>query len=285
VRRGIRDSGERVRHPAVAGSFYPADPATLAATVDDLLDSVDLPAGEALAAAYVVPHAGYRYSGGTAAHVYARLRRHAGSVARVMLVGPAHRVPLKGCAVSTADRWLTPLGEVDVDPLARGLAADGHAAPDDASHAPEHSLEVQVPFLQRALPGVPIVPVTVGASTADDVVVTVAAIAGEPGTVVVCSTDLSHYLPDAQARLQDGRTAAAIEELRADRIGVRDACGVYALRGTVAWARHSGLAVRRLALTTSADSGGDPDRVVGYPAFAFGAAARLGAAGVPAAAE
>jgi AmmeMemoRadiSam system protein B len=273
-RGGTRSTGGSIRHPAVAGMFYPADPATLASMVDSLLDAVEVPDGDALAAAYVVPHAGYRYSGSTAAHVYARLRRHAGTVERVVLVGPAHRVPLKGCAVPTADRWLTPLGEVVVDPLTRGLADDGHAVADDAPHAPEHSLEVQVPFLQRTLPGAAIVPVAVGASTADDLVVTIAAVAAEPGTVVLCSTDLSHYLPDAEARRQDERTASAVEELRADRIGVRDACGVFALRGTVAWARHAGLGVRRLALTTSADTGGDPDRVVGYPAFAFAPADR-----------
>jgi len=217
----------------------------------------------------VVPHAGYRYSGATAAHVYARLRRHAADVERVLLVGPAHRVALTGCAVPTTDRWLTPLGEARVDPLTRGLAADGHAGADDAPHAPEHSPEVQVPFLQRVVPGVPIVPVVVGVSTSDDVAVTVAAVADEPGTVVLCSTDLSHYQPDAQARAQDERTAQAVQALAPERIGVRDACGVFALRGTLAWARHAGLRPRRLALTTSADTGGDPSRVVGYPAFAL----------------
>jgi len=258
-----------VRHPAVAGSFYPADPPTLSALVDRLLDAVEVPAGDRLASAYVVPHAGYRYSGPTAAHVYARLRRHADQLTCVVLLGPAHRVALKGCAVPTAQRWLTPLGEVDVDPIARTLVVDGHAVADDAPHAPEHSLEVQLPFLQRAVPDATVVPVAVGVSTADDVVVTVAAAAGDPGTVVLCSTDLSHYLPDAEARRQDGRTAEAIEALAAGRIGVRDACGVYALRGTVAWAKHTGLVARRLALDTSADTGGDPSRVVGYPAFAF----------------
>jgi MEMO1 family protein len=259
-----------VRHPAVAGMFYPADPATLASTVDELLDGVDVPEGDRLAAAYVVPHAGYRFSGGVAAHVYARLRRHAARIGRVVLLGPAHKVPLKGCAVPSAERWLTPLGEVDVDPITRGLARDGHARVDDAPHAPEHSLEVQVPFVQRALPGRPVVPVCVGVSTSDDVVVTIAALASEPDTVVLCSTDLSHYLPDDQARRQDERTAGAIEALAADRIGVRDACGVFALRGTVAWAAHSGLRATRLALATSADvPAGDPSRVVGYPAFAF----------------
>jgi AmmeMemoRadiSam system protein B len=266
----VPPASDAVRHPVAAGSFYPADPATLAAAVDGLVGAIEVPAGEPLAPAYVVPHAGYRYSGSTAAHVYARLLVHAAGIDRVVLFGPAHKVPLQGCAVPSTDRWLTPLGEVVIDPITRGLAADGHASADDTPHAPEHSLEVQLPFLQRVVPRATVVPVVVGQSTWDDVVLTVAAVAAEPRTVTLCSTDLSHYLPDEEARRQDARTAAAIEALAPDRIGVRDACGVFALRGIVAWARHAGLRPRRLALTTSAESpAGNPDRVVGYAAFAL----------------
>ncbi len=258
------------RPPAVAGQFYPGQPDVLAELVDRLVDAVDVPADEPLAPAYVVPHAGYRYSGPTAAFVYARLRRHAADVKRVVLVGPAHRVPLRGCAVPTADRWRTPLGDVAIDSAARELAAGGHAAADDAPHAPEHSLEVQLPFLQRVVGGaVPVLPMVVGASTVDDLMVTIAAAADRPGTVVLCSTDLSHYLPDAAARQQDERTVGAVLELAAERIGVRDACGVFALRGLVGWARHDGLRPRLLHLCTSADTAGDPQRVVGYTALAF----------------
>lgn len=254
------------RPPAVAGAFYPGDPAELESTVDDLLAGVDVPADEPLAAAYVVPHAGYRYSGATAALVYARLRAHAAEVRRIVLVGPAHRVPLTGSAVPTTARWITPLGAVEIDRAAAGrLSAAGCAVPDDAPHAPEHSLEVQLPFLQRAVPGVPVLPVTVGVSTVDEVADMIGKVAA--GAVLVCSTDLSHYQPDAVARAQDERTARAIEAGRADAIGRTDACGVFALRGTVGWAGRNGLALRRLALTTSADSGADPGRVVGYPAF------------------
>jgi MEMO1 family protein len=252
-----------VRPPAVAGAFYPADPAVLASTVDRLLDAVDVPDDDVLARGYVVPHAGYRYSGATAAHVYARLRRHAVDIRRIVLLGPAHRVRLTGCAVPTTRRWATPLGEVTIDlDNARTLPAD------DAPHAPEHSLEVQLPFLQRAVPGVPVLPFVAGVSTVEDVADAIAATAD--GAVVVCSTDFSHYETDAAARVQDERTARAVETHRPDLIGVRDACGVFALRGTVEWARRNGFEPRRLSLTTSADSGGDPTRVVGYPAFAFG---------------
>jgi AmmeMemoRadiSam system protein B len=170
---------------------------------------------------------------------------------------------LTGCAAPATARWLTPLGPVPIAP-ARDIAG---LVADDAPHAPEHSLEVQLPFLQRAVPGVPVLPIAVGVSNVDTVAAVIAA--ATPDAVLLCSTDLSHYQPDAEARRQDERTARAVEALRPDLIGVRDACGVFALRGTVEWARRAGLRARRLALTTSADSGGDPARVVGYPAFAF----------------
>jgi AmmeMemoRadiSam system protein B len=267
-RRLTGPTGGAVRPPVVAGQFYPGDPEILAADVDAMLDAVDVPADDVLARAYVVPHAGYRYSGPTAAHVYARLRAHAADVSRVVIVGPAHRVPLKGCAVSGAEWWLTPLGDVSVDGHAAALAAAGHAQVDDEPHAPEHSIEVQLPFLQRALADVPVLPIAVGAASVDDVAAMLAsALALAPtGAVVLCSTDLSHYLPDEQARQQDGLTLAAVGELAADRIGLRDACGVYALRGLVGWARREGLEARLLAYATSAETSGDPGRVVGYPA-------------------
>ena len=147
------------------------------------------------------------------------------------------------------------------------------AVADDGPHAPEHSLEVQLPFLQRVLAdGVPVLPIVAGPSTVDDVVVTVsAAVELSPqGTVVLCSTDLSHYLADEAARRQDDRTAEAVLAMQPERIGARDACGVFALRGLVGWARHQRYPPRVLHLATSADSGAPADRVVGYPAFAFG---------------
>jgi AmmeMemoRadiSam system protein B len=271
------------REPAVAGRFYPAPALELATLVDRLLDAAGVPeAGgsegpgggefidEPLAAAYVVPHAGYRYSGPTAARVYARLRQHAAEVRRVVLIGPAHYVRLTGCAAPSKAAWLTPLGEVPVDRVAVGeLAEGGHAIVDDLPHEREHALEVQLPFLQRVLPaGVPIIPLAVGASRPDDVLVTLLA-AVRPGTLVLCSTDLSHYLMLEDAQRQDERTAQAVLDLAPESIGVRDACGVYALRGLLAWARHHRLRPGLLHLCTSADATGDPSRVVGYAAFAF----------------
>ena len=258
------------REPAVAGRFYPAPADELASVVDELLDTAGVPEDERLAEAYVVPHAGYRYSGPTAAQVYARLRPHAGKVRRVVLIGPAHYVRLIGCAAPAKAAWRTPLGEVPVDLAAVGaLAEGGHAIVDDRPHEPEHSLEVQLPFLQRVLPaGVPIIPLAVGAAGPDDVLVALLA-AVTPGTLVLCSTDLSHYLVLDAAQRQDERTAQAVLDLAPERIGVRDACGLYALRGLLAWARHHRLRPALLHRCTSADATGDPSRVVGYGAFAF----------------
>jgi len=263
-----------VRAPAVAGRFYPADPDALAGLVDAMLDAVAADPDEPLASAYVVPHAGYRYSGPTAAHVYGRLRAHSKEVSRVVLIGPAHYVPVRGCAVPSTSQWLTPLGAVsiDVDGCA-ALARAGHATSDDAPHEPEHSLEVQLPFLQRALRGdVHVLPIVAGRATVDDVAHTLAAAIGDPptGTVVLCSTDLSHYLDDASARALDERTVRAVLGLAPEEIGARNACGVYALRGLVGWAECQRLKASLLDQSTSADTAGDPSRVVGYAALAIG---------------
>jgi MEMO1 family protein len=260
----------RVRQPAVAGTFYPADPDELTGLVDRLLATVPVPEDDGGSVAYVVPHAGYRYSGPTAAHVYARLCGTGPGT--VVLFGPTHYVPVRGCTVPAAERWATPLGEVPVDTeLVQVLARDGHVSVDDTPFVPEHSLEVQLPFLQRARPhGLRILPIGVGQSTVDDAVVTLSAVAeAAPDALLVCSTDLSHYQPHDVADAQDARTAQAVLDLAAERIGARDACGVFALRGLVGWARHQGLRVRLLNRCTSAQTGGTPDRVVGYAAFAF----------------
>jgi hypothetical protein len=266
----------RIRPPAVAGRFYPREAATLAAAVDRLLDSVDLPEPEPLAPGYLVPHAGYRFSGPTAAEVYARLRRHAAQVHRVVLVGPAHFVPVAGCVAPASPAWRTPLGELPVEDAA-GLAGHGLTV-DDLPHAPEHSLEVQLPFLQRALGRpVPILPVVVGAGAPAAVAALLTgAGAGATGTVVLCSTDLSHYLDRAAAEVADARTADAIGAQAPDRIGPGDACGVFALRGLLTWGRAAGLRPELLDRCTSADTAGNPDRVVGYAAFAFQSRSQAG---------
>jgi AmmeMemoRadiSam system protein B len=263
----------RTRQPAVAGRFYPGRADSLRAQVDGLLDAVVVPEDEPVAPGYVVPHAGYTFSGPTAAYVYARLRRQADRIRRVILLGPSHYVPIQGCVVPTVDSWLTPLGDVPVDVEAvAALVRDGHARADDAPMGPEHSLEVQLPFLQRLRPEpLTVLPIAVGSCTVDDVVLTLSAAleATGPDTIVLCSTDLSHYLAEPDADAQDERTARAVLELAAERIGARDACGVFALRGLVGYARHLGLRPTLLHRCTSADTAGDRNRVVGYGAFAL----------------
>lgn len=262
------------RSPAVAGMFYPGDAPTLTSMIDEMVDAVALPADddEPLATAYVVPHAGYRYSGPVAAQVYARLRRHSSSVVRVVIIGPAHRYPLVGCEVTAASTWGTPLGEVAIDQEGARAVSEAGVSMGDLAHAQEHSLEVQVPFLQRVLgDDIMIVPICVGRATPEHVasIIEVAAPVAQ-GTVILCSTDFSHYLPESEAKVRDSRTAEALMELSPERIGPEDACGVYALRGLLQWAgREPRAQTALLALGTSADTCGDASRVVGYPAFSL----------------
>jgi MEMO1 family protein len=261
-----------IRPPAVAGSFYPADPARLAETVDGLLDAAarvqpGLPAGTGRVRAVVVPHAGYRYSGTVAAAAFVRLvgQRSPG----VVLLGPAHYVPIVGCVVPHAAQWRSPLGTLPVDKALRDAAMHtGVVRADDRPHAPEHSLEVQLPFLQRTFGRLPVLPVATHAPVAA-VADLLDAVTRDTATIVLVSTDLSHYRPDPLARELDAHTAAAILDLRPDRIADPAACGVHALRGLLGWASRHGLTPHQLMLGTSADAGGHPDRVVGYAAFAF----------------
>jgi hypothetical protein len=260
----------RTRKPAVAGTFYPRDSEQLARTVGSLLaaaDAADAPARAGALRALVVPHAGYRYSGPFAASAYALLRGR--GVDRVVLIGPAHFVPLAGCVVPQADVWLTPLGPLPVDEKGRRIALDvAGVYADDAPHLPEHALEVQLPFLQRLLAGPPpVLPVAVH-SPPELVADLLDAVVTSPSTLVVTSTDLSHYQPDELARRQDARTARAIRSLDAGAINDTDACGAHALRGLLAWARRRGWALEQVALGTSGDTAGDRSRVVGYGAFA-----------------
>ena len=259
----------RLRPAAVAGSFYPSDAARLAAAVERLLHDAGAVQAAPSLRGLIVPHAGYRYSGPIAASGYSLLRAGAAAIDRLVLIGPAHFVPLSGAAVPAAEGWLTPLGPIGIDgDLARHARALG-AHVDDAPHAPEHALEVQLPFLQIVLGrNVPILPVAVGVAEAGWVADLLGALLG-PGAFLIVSTDLSHYHADATAKALDRRTAAAITARDPDVIGGDDACGVVALRGALEWARRADLAVGLLDLRTSADTAGDPSRVVGYGAFAL----------------
>jgi AmmeMemoRadiSam system protein B len=261
----------RVRLPAVAGSFYPADAAALAASVARAID-VPVPADEPAPKALVVPHAGYVFSGPTAGVAFARLRRLRTAVRRVVLLGPAHCTWVQVIAVPVADGFATPLGVVPVDDELRGrvLVLPGVRL-DDRAHAAEHSLEVELPFLQVVLASFAVLPLAVGNAAPADVARVLCAVWGGPETLIVVSTDLSHYLDYATARARDRRTADAIVAGDAAAIADDDACGARPLRGLLVAARARGLTPRCLDLRSSGDTAGDRDRVVGYGAFALGA--------------
>jgi AmmeMemoRadiSam system protein B len=265
----------RVRPTAVAGRFYPADATALADLVDALLGEVRAEQSPARPLAAIAPHAGYQYSGGVAAACYARLGRWRSGIARVVLLGPAHFAPLQGMAVPSVDAFDTPLAPVEIDDDARSVALGNPAvALDDHVHAVEHSLETQLPFLQRALgPDVPVLPVLVGRTPPETAAALLSTLCSTDGSVGVVSTDLSHYLPVERASERDARTTAAILARDPSAVGPDDACGHWPLRGLLRHAVDRDLDIELLGLATSADGGADARRVVGYGAFLLHAAA------------
>ena len=261
----------RVREAAVDGSFYPGDPEVLRVTVDQLLADAPSPPEEApVPRAVIVPHAGYVYSGSTAAIAYARVARGRDSIRRVVVIGPTHRVPVRGVALSGVDGFRTPLG---VLPVAEAWAEDRLVGVSAAcvfaeTHRWEHAVEVQLPFLQRALDGVEIVPLLAGDATGEEVADVLDELWGGPETLVVISSDLSHYLPYEQARRIDAGTIAQISALDGP-LDHTQACGATAVNGLLVTARRHGLRPVLLGACNSGDTAGDRSRVVGYCAFAF----------------
>jgi AmmeMemoRadiSam system protein B len=246
--------------------FYPGDPVRLARDVDAMLDSASVAHAPAAPKALIVPHAGYVYSGPIAATAYAELRERAAEIERVVLVGPAHRVFLHGVAAPRARKLRTPLGDVEVDVAALDRAG---VPRDDGAHAHEHSLEVQLPFLQRVLGDrFRVCPIVCGRATEDEVAGVLRALWGGPETLVVVSSDLSHYLPYDVGRRADAITAKKIVALDGDIDG-EGACGYVGVRGLLAVAREKGLVGRLLDLRSSGDTAGPRGEVVGYGAFAF----------------
>ncbi|MGZ4151621.1 MAG: AmmeMemoRadiSam system protein B [Actinomycetota bacterium] len=258
-----------MRRPAVgAGTFYPIEPLELARVVDELLACAaprDRP--PRARGAIVVPHAGYAYSGPIAASAYATLTRH--PTTRVVVLGPSHFVPLLRIAVPETEAWQTPLGDVVVDDALRSAAIGAGAVVDDRPHRREHAVEVQLPFLARALGGtITVLPLAVG-DVPPGLVADLLEILWASADLIVVSTDLSHYLDHASAQRIDRRTAAAVLARDPDAIADGAACGAHALRGIVELARRHALEVRLLDLRTSADTAGDPGCVVGYGAFSI----------------
>ena len=255
------------RPAAVAGQFYPADPATLRKTVADLLAAA--PPGTGDAKAIIAPHAGYQYSGLTAAHAYRQLESRRSRINRVVLLGPAHRVPLRGMAVPSVDAFTTPLGDVPIDKEAveQVLELPGMQVSDEA-HAAEHSLEVHLPFLQLTLDDFQLVPIVVGVCTARHVDAVLDALWGEDETLILVSSDLSHFHAYSEANEIDLKTTTRLEKMETTLHG-EEACGAYALNGLMLTAKNRGLEIRTLDIRNSGDTSGDKFRVVGYGAYAL----------------
>lgn len=257
-----------IRPPAVADAFYPGNPDVLAATVDRLLADAE-PGPPLHPKALIVPHAGYVYSGPMAARGYASLAPWASEIRRVILLGPTHRVAVNGIALPEAETFATPLGNIrlDAQAIAR-IAGLPQIVFSEHVHAFEHSLEVHLPFLQRVLDDFTLVPLAVGHATPDEVAEVLNTLWDGPETLIVVSSDLSHFLPYATAQQVDGNTCRHILKLDT-HIHPEQACGAYPINGLLLAASRRGLQPTLLGLCNSGDTAGDRDRVVGYAAFAF----------------
>lgn len=270
-----------IRRPAVAGTFYPASPEELEREIQEFLASVPESVDASVSAspdpqvdyapkALIVPHAGYVYSGPVAAHAYKRLAPFREKITRVVLLGPSHRFPLRGIAACSADRFETPLGflEVDTPSIKKALELPQVQVLDNA-HIAEHSLEVQLPFIQEVLGDVKLVPFSVGDASPAEAGELIELLWGGTETVIVVSSDLSHYHDYVTASALDRATSEKILELRYDEIGHGDACGRVPVTGLLWAARRKGLSGHILDLRNSGDTAGPRNEVVGYGAYAF----------------
>jgi len=260
-----------IREPAVAGFFYPANARELQRQVDGLLGTaaaqlVTAPSGNT-PEAMIVPHAGYVYSGPIAAAAYCRLREAAPRTRRIVMLGPAHRVPVDGLAIPSVERFATPLGEVPLDGEALHAIAELHGVHvSDRAHAQEHCLEVQLPFLQRVLHSFALVPIVVGRGNPEQVAAVLDALWGSDDTLLIVSSDLSHHLPYRDAQLADRQTAQKILDKSTTLTG-EQACGAHAINGLMQARHTASLEVEPIELCNSGDTAGDKTSVVGYGAF------------------
>ena len=252
-----------IRDAAVAGRFYPGVASELSAMVQGYLGEVETAEGP-VPKALIAPHAGYVYSGQIAASAYARLKPAQGRITRVILLGPCHRVPIQGLALSGADAFRTPLGDVPVDkPAAAAIIDMPQVSVFDPTHELEHSLEVHLPFLQELLDAFSVVPLVVGEVKPESVAEVLEALWGGPETLIVVSSDLSHYLDYDRAREIDRETCRAIENLDPDGIAREGACGRFPVGGLLTLAKQRGMTAETLDLRNSGDTAGPRDQVGG----------------------
>lgn len=265
----VKTMNTQIRQPAVAGMFYPADPEQLRPMLDQYLQQAadKLSGNEPVPRAIIVPHAGYVYSGPVAASAYARLLPARARFKRVLLLGPSHRVALRGLATSSATHFLTPLGQVPLDRESiERLETLPQVARMDQAHAMEHSLEVHLPFLQSVLDEFVLIPLVVGDADPHEVDEVIQQFWDEQ-TLIVISSDLSHYHDYATAQKLDNATSKAIETLRPEAIDYGDACGRNPVNGLLQFAREHNLHATTIDLRNSGDTAGPRDQVVGYGAY------------------
>ena len=259
-----------MRPPAVAGLFYPENANELRHAVNGYIAEASLRAAVAdRPKALIVPHAGYQYSGSVAGFAYRRVRDWSADIRHVVMIGPSHRVAIRGLAVPSVGTFVTPLGSVPIDVAGRSrLLGLGLVGISDAAHAAEHSLEVQLPFLQVVLEDFDILPITIGFAPCEQVARAIDAVWGGSDTLVLVSSDLSHYHTWSEARQLDDATTRAIVERRSDLPDER-ACGACGINGLMQVARRRGLTVEVLDQRNSGDTVGDRSRVVGYGSYAL----------------
>jgi len=257
-----------VRPPAVAGLFYPDDEHELRAAVSAYLAQHKTESAGAPPKALIVPHAGYIYSGGIAAAAYATVARLRDTIRRIVLIGPSHRVYLRGMAAPAASSFATPLGKIEIDrALKSALLQRSDVVEADAPHAQEHCLEVQLPFLQMLFDEFTLLPLVLGSVAPEQVAAALAEVWGDAATLVLVSSDLSHYHPYEQARQIDTATSASILRREPTLVG-EQACGSVGINGLLHLAGQRDLTLSQIARCNSGDTSGDRSRVVGYGAFA-----------------
>ena len=263
-----KERGISIREPAVANTFYPGDAGELSTQINTFLAAAELPDNTNTPKAIIAPHAGYVYSGPVAASAYARLIKAKERIKRVILLGPTHRVSFYGCAVSSADAFSTPLGNIKLDKeTINSLLDKGLVKTLDQAHAMEHSLEVQLPFLQTVLDDFLLTPIVIGEASAAEVSQLLETVWGGPETLIVISSDLSHYHSYDTAREMDLDTCRKIETLDYQTLTGNQACGFMPVRGLLYLARQQNMTVETIDYRNSGDTAGPRDQVVGYGAY------------------